>query len=87
MVELLKQDQYVPQTMEDQVIVIFAGTQGHLDDIPVESIKKFEEEFLKFIKGTKDDLRTELAEKQAIDDDLKAKLVQAIEEFKKGFQA
>jgi F-type H+-transporting ATPase subunit alpha len=87
MVELLKQDQYVPQTMQDQVIVLFAGTQGHLDDVPVESIKKFEEEFLKFIKGTKDDLRTELAEKKAIDDDLKAKLVQAIEEFKKGFQA
>ncbi|UCH82407.1 MAG: F0F1 ATP synthase subunit alpha [Nitrospiraceae bacterium] len=87
MVELLKQDQYVPMTMQDQVIVLFAGTQGYLDDIPVESIKKFEEEFVKFIKGTKDDLRTELADKKAIDDDLRAKLVQAIEEFKKGFQA
>jgi len=86
MVELLKQDQYVPMTMEDQVIVLFAGTQGFLDDIPVESIKKFEEEFVKFIKGSKDDIRTELADKKAIDDDLKAKLVQAIEEFKKGFQ-
>jgi F-type H+-transporting ATPase subunit alpha len=87
MVELLKQNQYVPMTMQDQVIVLFAGTQGYLDDIPVESIKKFEEEFVKFIRGTKDDIRTELAEKQAIDDDLKAKLVGAIEEFKKGFQA
>ncbi len=87
MVELLKQDQYVPITMQDQVIVLFAGTQGYLDDIPVEAVKKFEEEFLKFIKGTKDDLRTELADKKAIDDDLKAKLVQAIDEFKKGFQA
>jgi len=87
MVELLKQGQYTPVTMQDQVIVLFAGTQGFLDDIPVESIKKFEEEFLKFIKGTKDDLRTELADKKEIDDDLKAKLVQAIEEFKKGFQA
>jgi F-type H+-transporting ATPase subunit alpha len=87
MVELLKQNQYVPMTMQDQVIVLFAGTQGFLDDIPVESIKKFEEEFVKFIHGTKDDLRSELAEKKAIDDDLKAKLSQAIEEFKKGFQA
>jgi F-type H+-transporting ATPase subunit alpha len=87
MVELLKQDQYVPMTMQDQVIVLFAGTQGYMDDIPVESIKKFVEEFVKFIKGTKDDLRTELADKKAIDDDLKATLVQAIEEFKKGFQA
>ena len=87
MVELLKQDQYVPQTMQDQVILLFAGTQGYLDDIPVEAIKKFEVEFTKFMKGTKDDIRTELGEKKAIDDDLKAKLGQAIEEFKKGFQA
>lgn len=87
MVELLKQNQYVPMTMQDQVILLFAGTQGYLDDVPVEAVKKFEDEFLKFIKGTKDDLRTELAEKKAIDDDLKGKLGQAIEEFKKGFQA
>ncbi len=87
MVELLKQNQYVPMTMQDQVIVLFAGTQGYLDDIPVEAIKKFEGEFIKFIRGTKDDLRSELAEKKTLDDELKAKLVQAIEEFKKGFQA
>jgi F-type H+-transporting ATPase subunit alpha len=87
MVEILKQNQYVPMTMQDQVIILFAGTQGFLDDIPVESIKKFEEAFLKFIRGTKDALRSELAEKKAIDDNLKAKLIQAIEEFKKGFQA
>jgi F-type H+-transporting ATPase subunit alpha len=87
MVELLKQNQYIPMTMQDQVILLFAGTQGFLDDVPVEAIGKFEDEFLKFIKGTKDDLRSELAEKKAIDDDLKAKLGQAVEEFKKGFQA
>jgi F-type H+-transporting ATPase subunit alpha len=71
----------------DQVIVLFAGTQGYMDDVPVEAIKKFEEEFLKFMRGTKDDIRSELAEKKAIDDNLKARLVKAIEEFKKGFQA
>jgi F-type H+-transporting ATPase subunit alpha len=87
MVELLKQNQYIPMTMQDQVILLFAGTQGFLDDVPVEAIGKFEDEFLKFIKGTKDDLRSELAEKKTIDDDLKAKLGQAVEEFKKGFQA
>lgn len=87
MVELLKQNQYVPMTMQDQVIVLFAGTQGYLDDIPVEAVKKFEEEFLKFIRVTKDDIRKELDEKKAMDDSLKAKLVQAIEEFKKGFHA
>lgn len=87
MVELLKQDQYVPMSMEDQVIILFAGTQGYLDDIPVESIKKFEAEFMNYIKGTKDDIRSELAEKKEFDDSLKEKLIAAIEEFKKGFSA
>jgi F-type H+-transporting ATPase subunit alpha len=87
MVELLKQNQYIPMSMEDQVILLFAGTQGYLDDIPVEAISKFEVEFTKFMKGTKDDIRTELGDKKEITDDLKAKLGQAIEEFKKGFQA
>lgn len=85
MVELLKQDQYVPMSMGDQVIVLFAGTQGYLDDIPVEAIKKFEKEFLAYIRGTKDELRAELADKKAIDDSLKEKLKAAIAEFKKGF--
>jgi len=87
MVELLKQNQYIPMTMQDQVIVLFAGTQGYIDDIPVEAVKKFEEEFVKFMRVTKDDIRKELGEKKALDDSLKAKLVQAIEEFKKGFHA
>ena len=87
MVELLKQNQYVPLTMEDQVIGLFAGANGYLDDVPVEAISRFEDELLKFIRGTKADIRSELAEKKAIDDSLKEKLISAIEEFKKGFQA
>lgn len=87
MVELLKQDQYVPMSMAEQVIVLFAGTQGYLDDIPVESIKKFEQEFLRYIRDRKADVRKELEDKKTIDDALKAKLVAAVEDFKKGFQA
>jgi F-type H+-transporting ATPase subunit alpha len=87
MVELLKQNQYVPLSVEDQVIGLFAGANGYLDDVPVEAISKFEDELLKFIRGTKADVRSELAEKKAIDDSLKEKLISAIEEFKKGFQA
>ncbi|MEF9426540.1 MAG: F0F1 ATP synthase subunit alpha, partial [Candidatus Mariimomonas ferrooxydans] len=86
MVELLKQDQYVPLALEDQIITLFAGTQGHLDDLPIESVKKFEDEFIRYIKESKEDLRTELREKKALDDTLKAKLTKALEEFKKGFQ-
>jgi len=87
MVELLKQGQYVPMTMAEQVIVLFAGTQGYLDSVPVESIRKFEEEFLRYIKDRKADVKKELEEKKAIDDTLKAKLIAAVEDFKKGFQA
>jgi F-type H+/Na+-transporting ATPase subunit alpha len=86
MVELLKQGQYVPMTMVDQVSVLFAATQGYIDDVPVESIRKFEEEFLRYMNDRKADVKKELADKKAIDDDLKAKLIAAIEDFKKGFQ-
>ena len=87
MVEILKQDQYVPLPVEDQIMILFAGSQGLLDDVAVEALKKFEAEFIGFIKDKKADLRKELKEKNAIDDDLKAKLTAAIAEFKKGFVA
>ncbi|MCC6345574.1 MAG: F0F1 ATP synthase subunit alpha [Nitrospirales bacterium] len=85
MVELLKQDQYVPLPVEDQVMILFAGSQGHLDDIPVEAIKRFESEFFSFVKDRKAEVRSELREKKAIDDTLKEKLVAVITEFKRGF--
>lgn len=87
MVELLKQDQFVPMTMVDQVMVLFAATQGFIDDIPVESVNKFEQEFLRYINDRKADIQKELGEKKAIDDALKARLISAVEDFKKGFQA
>jgi F-type H+-transporting ATPase subunit alpha len=87
MVELLKQGQYVPMSMVEQVAVLFAATQGFIDDVPVEAIKKFEEEFLQYMKDRKADVMKELEDKKAIDDNLNAKLKQAIGDFKKGFQA
>lgn len=85
MVEVLKQDQYIPLPVEDQISILFAGSQGHLDDIPVEALKKFEAEFISFMKDKKTDVRDELKAKKAIDDTLKEKLNAAIAEFKKGF--
>ncbi|MGD0283649.1 MAG: F0F1 ATP synthase subunit alpha [Dissulfurispiraceae bacterium] len=87
MVEILKQDQYVPLPMQDQVMLLFAGSQGHLDDVPVEVLKKFEAEFIGFMKDRKSDLRDEIRDKKAIDDTLKEKLNSAVVEFKKGFIA
>jgi F-type H+-transporting ATPase subunit alpha len=86
MVELLKQDQYVPMPFEEQVILIFAGTQGFLDEMPLESIRAFEEQFLNFIRTKKQDVAKEVREKKALDDDLKAKISAAITEFMKIFQ-
>ncbi|MDP2149428.1 MAG: F0F1 ATP synthase subunit alpha [Parvibaculum sp.] len=87
MVELLKQGQFAPLSMVEQVAVLFAATQGFIDDVPVEAIRKFEDEFLRYMKDRKADVMKELADKKAIDDVLKPKLTQAIEDFKKGFQA
>ncbi|MBI4837806.1 MAG: F0F1 ATP synthase subunit alpha [Nitrospirae bacterium] len=86
MVELLKQDQFVPLALEDQIIGLFAGANGYLDDIPVESIKKFEDELLKYMGDAKEDIRKEIREKKAVDDTLKDKLAKSIDEYKKGLQ-
>ncbi len=86
MIELLKQDQYVPMPVDEQIILIFAGTQGYLDDLPVESIRAFEDGFLRYIRTEKQDIKKELMEKKTIDDELKAKITEAITNFKKTFQ-
>lgn len=87
MVELLKQGQYQPLSADEQIMVLFAGSEGMLDDIPVEAISRFEKEFLRYIRETQTELRDALKEKMKIDDDLKKKLTSSIEEFKNGFQA
>jgi F-type H+-transporting ATPase subunit alpha len=86
LVELLKQGQYEPMTMVEQVASLFAATQGFIDDVPVEAIRKFETDFLRYMKDRKAEVMKELSDKKALDDDLKAKLISAIEDFKKGFQ-
>jgi F-type H+-transporting ATPase subunit alpha len=86
MMEILKQDQYVPMSMEEQVIVLFAGTKGYLDDVPVESVRKFEDELLRYIRDNKADIKKEVGEKKTVDDDLQKRLIQAVEDFKRGFQ-
>ncbi|AGL03816.1 F0F1 ATP synthase subunit alpha [Desulfoscipio gibsoniae] len=87
MVELLKQDQYVPMDVEDQVISIFAAARGFLDDLPVEKVLPFEAGLIKFVKANKADVRKELSEKKEITKDLEEKLKAAIKEFKGSFIA
>jgi len=85
MVELLKQDQYKPLPVEQQILVIFAGTNGYLDDVAVNSVKKFEAEFLRFVNSKHQTLLGDIKSKKQLDDDLKGRIKAAIEEFKKTF--
>ncbi len=87
MVELLKQDQYSPLPVEQQILVIFAGTNGFVDEVPVPAVKKFEQELLRFAVSKHQALLDDIKSKKQIDDDLKARIKSAIEEFKKTFTA
>ena len=87
MVELLKQDQYVPMLVEQQILVIFAGTNGFVDDVPVIAVKKFEQELLRFVTSKHAGLLKDIATKKQLDDELKSRVKSVIEEFKKTFSA
>ncbi|MGC8649372.1 MAG: F0F1 ATP synthase subunit alpha [Hydrogenobaculum sp.] len=85
LVELLKQGPYNPIPVEKQVIAIYAGTNGYLDDIPVSSVRKFEMELYGFLDANFKDLLDELKTKKAIDDSVKSKLKTALDKFKASF--
>src|SRR6476646_943337 len=85
LVELLKQPQYQPLAVEEQVVSIFLGTQGHLDSVPVEDVSRFETEFLDHLRASEEGVLTEIRESQKLSDELSDKLTEAINHFKKGF--
>jgi F-type H+-transporting ATPase subunit alpha len=87
MVELLKQPQYAPIPAEEQTMIIWAGTNGYLDDMPVESIRRFETEFYAFMRNRYPQVGKTLREKRELTDDLVAGLKRAAEEFKNLFSA
>jgi len=82
MVELLKQPQYRPYSVEEQVISIFAGTQGLLDSLPVPKVLAFETEMLKHFRDEFPEVLTEIREKKTLTDELNGKIRQIIEDFK-----
>jgi F-type H+-transporting ATPase subunit alpha len=85
-VEVLKQPQFQPMSVERQVVVIFSVTQGFMDDVPVEDVKRFENEFLEFVGSRYADLLRAIAEQGALSDDLQASLREAIQAFRDTFQ-
>jgi F-type H+-transporting ATPase subunit alpha len=83
--ELLKQPQFSPLAMEEQVVVIFAGTQGFLDKLPVADIARFEEELLRTFHEKHADVLTSIRETGALSDESNAKLREGVEAFAKSF--
>jgi F-type H+-transporting ATPase subunit alpha len=87
MVEILKQPQYQPVPVEEQVAIIYAGTNGYLDDVEVKHCRKWEADFLEYLRSRHPDVLEEIRTRKALSDDLTARLKGAITTFKPLFKA
>src|SRR5262249_43960462 len=85
MVEILKQGQYSPVPVEKQVLIIYAGSQGVLDDLPIDRIRAFEEGLNRFVENAHPAILAGIREKKTLDDDLKNQMNAALKEFKARF--
>jgi F-type H+-transporting ATPase subunit alpha len=83
--ELLKQDQYKPMPVDKQVLSIYAGVNGFLDDIPVDAILRFEKELHRFVDAKHPEIGKEIIETKAISDELAKRIDAVLKEFKEGF--
>ncbi|HMD25119.1 MAG TPA: F0F1 ATP synthase subunit alpha, partial [Streptosporangiaceae bacterium] len=86
LVELLKQPQYDPFPVEDQVVSIWAGSNGYLDDVPIEDVSRFEHDFLENLKRSHEGILTAIRETKALSEDTVTALKDAVEEFRKSFE-
>lgn len=82
MVELLKQPQYVPYQVTDQIVSIYAGTKGHLDDVPLNRVAEFEKGMLNYFHGPGKAVWDELNQKRALNADLEKKIQDTLAAFK-----
>jgi F-type H+-transporting ATPase subunit alpha len=87
MVEILKQNQYVPMSVEKQVVIIFAASKGYLDDLEINKVALFEVGLFEYLDANSKDLLDEIVKKGKITDELEQKLNSAIDNFKTGFKA
>ncbi|HSB16696.1 MAG TPA: F0F1 ATP synthase subunit alpha [Bryobacteraceae bacterium] len=85
--EVLKQGQYKPLPVEKQILIIFAGTNAYLDDLPVEDVRRFEEELYRFADNAHPGVLKQIREKKAIDDALREEMHALLKEFKERFAA
>ena len=86
LVEILKQPQYQPLPVEKQVAIIFAGTNGFIDPIPVSEVRRYEQELYRYLETRRSGVLTGIADKKQLDDQLKSDLVAALKEFAGEFQ-
>ncbi len=87
LVEILKQPQYEPMPVEDQIMIIYVGEKGYLDDLPIDRVKEFESGFYQFIREKYSQVPRDIREKKELTEELEKMLERAAEEFKKNFLA
>ncbi len=87
LVELLKQGQYQPLPVEKQILIIYAGTNGFVDELPLAALKKYEQELNSFVESRHPDIFADILKKRELDADLRTKLTKALDEFKGIFKA
>ena len=87
LVEVLKQGQYQPLPIEKEVLIIFAATGGHMDDLPLEQCQRFEQELYRFVDNAHKGMLAKIREKKTLDDDLRNEMKSVILEFKDRFVA
>ncbi len=86
-VEILKQQQYVPMPVEKQVMIIYVATHGYLDDLPLETVRKFEEEFYPYMEKEYPDVGHSIAATKDLNEKTEKKLNEAVAKFKEQFKA
>jgi F-type H+/Na+-transporting ATPase subunit alpha len=86
LVELLKQGQYEPLPVEKQILIVYAGTNGFVDELPITALKRYEQELYAFMEAKHPDIYDDILKKRELDSDLRAKMNKALEEFKEGFK-
>lgn len=86
LIEILKQPQYEPAPVEEQIIIIFTAINGHLDDIPTEKVKDFQDKFLQHIRDKHSGIAAEIKERKKIEEDTSNNLERAVTEFKQEYK-
>jgi F-type H+-transporting ATPase subunit alpha len=87
MQEILKQPQYSPVSLENQVILIFAGTNGFASNVPVEKMAQWQVDLIRYMETSHPEIGRDIAEKKRITDETREKMIKALESFRAGWQA